>query len=120
MKHDSLKIFTFMIFLLHLGVVFINVMGWLFPVLRPLYQITLIVTILSWITTTSCLLTVWEFKLRKMINPKIEAYEYQFVDYYLRKIFKGSASPIFIHRVGLLFLVLSLGLNLITYGVAFL
>lgn len=118
MKNESLKIFAFMIFILHLGVVFINVMGWFFPILRPLYQITLFATIVSWITTTSCMLTVWEFKLRKMINPKIEDYEYEFIDYYFRKFFKGTASPVFVHRIGLFFLVVSLGLNIVTYGIA--
>ena len=109
-----------MIFILHLGVVFINIMGWLFPILRPLYQITLLVTIISWVTTTSCILTVWEFKLRKIVNPRIEEYEYQFIDFYLRKWFKGSARPQFIHRIGLLFLVASFGLNIVTYGITFL
>jgi hypothetical protein len=63
-----------------------------------------------------CILTVWEYKLRKIINPDLELYEFGFIDFYLRKYLSGSARPKFIYAIGLFFLITSLGINIFVYG----
>lgn len=113
-----INIVVFLIFIVHIFATSVILFGAFFPIMRPLYQIGLIMTIASWIVTKGCFLTVWEYKLRKIINPDLEIYEYGFIDYHLRKFFTGTADPKFIHRVGLFFVVASLCINVFFYGIA--
>ena len=104
-----------LIFILHIGVILIIFFGSFIPEIRLVYQVTLLFTIMSWLSSTGCFLTIWEYKLRKKINSKLEIYEYGFIDYYLRKYFIGTARPKFVYRIGMFFLVVSLFINIVFY-----
>jgi hypothetical protein len=110
---------THLIFIFHIGIILIILFGSFIPEIRYVYQLVLGITIISWLSSSGCFLTVWEYKLRKIINPYLEIYEYGFIDYHLRDYLRGVALEIFIYRVGLLFLIISLGISLITHGIAY-
>ena len=64
-------LFANLIFLLHIVVVFVILFGWHFPSLYLLYLICLSVTLLSEIALGYCILTKWEFALRKKLVPDL-------------------------------------------------
>lgn len=107
---------TYIIFFVHIVTTIIVLFGSFFPGTRIIYQIVLVLTFCSWLLYKGCILTIWEYKLRKKINPKIEIYEFGFVDYYLRKFFKGKARPTFIHNIGLFFIVTSMVISFLGHG----
>lgn len=116
MKKSLIILLTHVIFILHIFATLVILFGALVPNLRWLYQFGLILTIISWVFTSGCFLTSWEYKLRKIVNPKLQIYEHGFIDYYLRKYLTGTARPKFIYRIGLFFLVISLVINIYTHG----
>lgn len=119
MKRFGIILLTHVIFVLHIFATFVILFGAFIPKLRCLYQFGLLLTITSWLLTSGCFLTTWEYRLRKMINPSVEIYEYGFIDYYLRKYLTGTARAKFIHRIGLFFLGTSLIISIYFYGLSF-
>jgi hypothetical protein len=72
------------ILLIHLILVFIILFGWYFPKIKYLYLASLVITLLSELFFGYCVLTKWEFDIRKKIEPTLE-YDYYFLSYYAHK-----------------------------------
>ena len=102
------------IFLLHVAVVFVITLGWLWPGLWPLYMCLLIVTLISDFILGYCILSKWEFDLRKRLNPHIE-YEYAFASYYTYKLTNKRIGNELLANMVYLFLSVSIILALWTH-----
>lgn len=98
------------IFLVHCLVVFTIFFGWLFPKIWLLYMIVLVSTLVLDIILGYCILSKWEFDLRKKINPKLD-YSYNFTSYYTRDLFKQQLSEKFITTIGFIFIGSSILIN---------
>jgi hypothetical protein len=95
------------IFVLHCVVVVIIVFGWLWPHIWPLYIAIITYTLFqNWILGY-CILSRWEYALRRMINPKIR-YKYNFTTYYTYKLTHKRISTRFVQVAGTVFLATSL------------
>ena len=79
------KIFADIILLVHLVLVFIVLFGWYFPHIKYLYLVFLVVTLLSELFFGYCILTKWEFDIRKKTEPTLD-YDYSFLSYYAHKV----------------------------------
>jgi hypothetical protein len=107
------KIYLFLantVFVFHgLLVVFI-LFGWLFPNIKTIYLVVLLLWLSSWIFLGYCPPTKWEFLLRKKydnnIDPNAEA-----IQYYMYQFFKKDISSETIFTGGL---ILSIILILLT------
>ena len=99
------------IWLLHFCVVAIALFGWLIPQIWYLYMLVLASVMTSNIFLDYCLLSKWEFDLRKKINPELE-YDYAYNSYYTYNLTKGYLSRNFLRNVGLGFTSISLIINL--------
>ena len=97
------------IWLLHFFVVFIALFGWVFPKLWPLYIATLLSVLMSNLLYNYCVLSKWEYDLRKKINPETE-YDFSYASYYTYRLTQGRLSPTFLRSTGILFVSLSLGI----------
>ncbi len=99
------------IFLLHCVVFAIILFGWLWPEIWPLYIAIITYTLFqNWILGY-CVLSRWEFALRRMINPKVR-YKYNFTTYYTYKLTHRRISTRFVQVAGTVFLASSLTINL--------
>jgi hypothetical protein len=99
------------VFILHCVVGVIIFLGWLWPSIWPLYvAILLIVFFQNWILGY-CILSRWEFSLRRMINPKLR-YKYNFTTYYTYKLTRQPLSTRFVQIMGTVFIASSLGITL--------
>ncbi|MBI5470388.1 hypothetical protein HY968_03690 [Candidatus Kaiserbacteria bacterium] len=85
--------------------------GWLFQSLWYVYIAVLLGTLFSELFFSYCLLSKWEFVLRKKIDPFLD-YEYEFASYYTYRITRGHLSGPFLHTAGTIFVSLSLVINL--------
>ena len=90
--------------IIHLIVVFIILFGWFIPDLFFIRGIFLSATFLSWVFTGKCILTVWEFKLRYAKHD----YEYGYIQYHARNLFKNPPSLNFIKIASLTYISLAL------------
>ena len=99
------------VFIIHAIVVVIVMFGWLVPSLWYLYIAVLLGTLFSELFFSYCLLSKWEFVLRKKINPLLN-YEYEFASYYTYRITRGRISGPFLRSTGTMFVVSSLAINL--------
>jgi hypothetical protein len=72
------------ILLVHLTLVFIILFGWYFPKIKYLYLASLATTLLSELFLGYCILTKWEFDIRKKVEPTLN-YDYTFLSYYAYK-----------------------------------
>lgn len=111
MKKVDILIADFL-FVLHLIVVAIIMLGWLLPQIKILYLSLLIVWPLCWIVLMYCPLTKWEFDLRKKHNNDLE-YRYEYLNYYIHKYFKVNIPVKRIFIYGLVFDISSLVIYLI-------
>lgn len=100
-----------MVFLIHFVVVVIVLFGWLIPDVWPLYMLVLVGTLLSELLLSYCVLSKWEFDLRKKIYPNLN-YEYSYTSYYTYKLTRQHLSERFFARTGILFTSLSILINL--------
>ncbi len=96
-----------MIWLIHLSIVLIVLFGWIFPEIWPLYVSVLILTLLSEILWSYCILSKWEFDLRKKIDSSLD-YEYTYASYYTYKLTHGRLSRDFLGQIGRVFITSSL------------
>jgi hypothetical protein len=101
------RIIADFIWFIHLMIVIIVVFGGFFPKIFYVYVGILIVTLLSEIIWKYCILSKWEFDLRKKINPKIN-YEYEYASYYTYKLTHGKLSKYFLGQIGIYFVSISL------------
>ena len=107
------------IFILHTAIVALLFFGWLIPKLWYVYVSLILITLISESFLGYCLLSKWEFDLRKSVNPALE-YDYSFSSYYTYKLTRKHLSSRFISAVGTAFLVASLILAFIfRFGYSF-
>ena len=94
--------------ILHPVVTLTILFGWMFDILFYIYGSVLFLTLLSWMWYGSCVLSEWEFVLRKKLEPELPEYEHAYIHYHLRKVFNRPPSKLFIRRIGTIFISLSL------------
>ncbi len=99
------------IFILHFILLFIALFGWGIPGLWYLYMGGLVSALVSDLVLGYCILSRWEFALRRKVNPEIE-YDYAWSTYYTYKFTNHRIPNQFFMRTATSFLVLSIGLNL--------
>lgn len=95
------------IFAIHLIVVLIVVFGWLLPSIRWVYISLVAISLISELYLGYCILSKWEFDLRKQLHPDID-YTYEFTTYYTRHITEGHIRPVFYQVCATVFLFASL------------
>ncbi len=101
------RIVADLLFFLHGVVLFVILFGWAFASIWLLYVVTLVHTLLSLLVFGYCILSKWEFDLRKKLNPALH-YDYSFVTFYTYKFTEKHISKSFVKNVGFIFLTLSL------------
>lgn len=99
------------IWLAHFAVVSIAVFGWLLPSIWPLYVAVLVGTLISTYSFGYCVLSKWEYDLRRMVRHDI-AYDFSYASYYTYRLTHGYISALFLARAGVLFCGASLALNI--------
>ena len=106
------------IFILHAGVVVVALFGWLLPEMWPFYMAVLVGTLVSDLIFGHCIMSKWEFNLRKKLNPGVD-YDYTYSSYYTYKITGSRLRNGFLRIAAYIFLISSLILSLWThYGIA--
>jgi hypothetical protein len=99
-----------LIFLFHFGLVLVAVFGFLFPRLWYVYMSALAVTFVSDLIFGYCIVSKWEFDLRKKIDPTIN-YNFTWTTYYTYKITNRSISDTFYRRIAIFALAALILLN---------
>jgi len=99
------------LFLLHVLLVIVVVFGWMVPKIWPLYLTALVVTLISDIVFGYCLLSKWEFDLRKKIDPSTD-YNFTWTTFYTYKFTNKRISDRFYKRAAIAALVLCIAINL--------
>lgn len=99
------------IWIVHFLVVVLVLFGWLVPSIWYIYIIVLSGTLLSELIWSYCVLSKWEFDLRKKCNPDI-SYDFTYSSYYTYRLTQGYLSPRFLGQAGIVFCSLSLILNI--------
>ena len=105
------RIIADVICLIHLFVILVALFGWLVPSIWYLYMVTLAVALLSDLVYGYCILSKWEFDLRKKIDPATN-YDFAWTTYYTHKFSKANVSNNFFEKISLIFLALSLFINI--------
>lgn len=105
------RILADLIFILHATILIIALFGWLVPSLWYVYMTILILTLLSDVAFGYCILSKWEFDLRKKIDPSVN-YRYSWTTFYTYKFTQNVISETFIERSAQVFIVGSLVLNI--------
>ena len=100
------------IFLVH-AMIFVTVLfGWAVPDIRFLYMLLLVAVLLSDLFLGYCILSKWEFNLRKKFNPSIN-YNYSWTSYYTFRLYEKTQLPdAFWKRASAFFLIGSLAINM--------
>ena len=94
---------------LHFFIVVISLFGWMFLTLWPLYITTLFSVLVSNLYFNYCLVSKWEYDIRRKLNPDIE-YNFSYTSYYTYKLTQGYLSPKFLRYIGIIFVSLSIGI----------
>ena len=105
------KLFANLILLIHLALVFVILFGWHFESIKLVYISALVLTLASEVFLGYCILTKWEFDLRKKDEPNLD-YDYSFLSYYAYKLFGNRIPGKFIKYPALGFLIASIILYL--------
>ena len=108
------KIAANALFSLHFIIVLAVLFGWIFPSIWYPYMVVLALTLLSDLVFGYCILSKWEFDVRKKIDPKID-YNYNWTSYYTYRFTRHRISDVFFLRVSVVFLAGSLAINLYFY-----
>ncbi len=99
------------IFVLHAAIFLFNVFGWAIATLWWPYMTVLVLTLLYDTIFDYCVLSKWEFDLRKKINPSLR-YDYNWATYYTYRLTNRHISNPFFKKISILFLTVSIGINL--------
>ena len=107
MKKVLYRIAADIVFVFHLGVVFMISFGWVYTSTFYLYGAILFVTLYSWIFVGHCFLTDLEFSLRFKGGLSITQSS-GFLSYYGQLVFKNKAPrDIVIYYTGMVYLVIT-------------
>lgn len=99
------------IWLIHFLVVVLLLFGWLMPSIWYAYMIALVLTLISELVWSYCILSKWEFDLRKKGDPTLD-YDFSYASYYTYRLTQGYFSPRFLAYAGIVFTSVSLLINL--------
>lgn len=99
------------IWLAHFLIITLVLFGWLVPSLWYVYMVVLAGTLVSEFVWNYCVLSKWEFDLRKKIDPNLN-YDFTYASYYTYRLTHGRLSPRFLGQVGIIFTSLSLLTNI--------
>ncbi len=105
------KISAQLIFLIHSALFLLVLTGYLFPGLWYYYMGVLLLAFVSDLLFGYCLLSKWEFQLRKKWNQNID-YNYSFASYYTYKLTNKRMNDTFYRFAAVSFLGLSFFINL--------
>jgi hypothetical protein len=100
--------------LVHVAVVLVAAFGWWLMPLHPLHALVLALTLISWLTTGSCVLSQLEYRLRKRYLLDMQPYESGYLHFHLRKLTGVAPSLPFIRAWGYVYLTLALILWIVT------
>ncbi len=100
-----------LIWAMHFLILCVALFGHLIPSIYPIYLGTLIGVSLSTIFFGYCILSKWEYILRKKINPEIN-YDFPYVSYYTRRLTQGYLSTNFLRNLTIFFISSCLLINL--------
>ena len=101
-----------LIFLFHLGLFLLVVFfGWYVPSLWPWYIAALVATLISDLVYGYCILSKWEFDLRKKINPGTN-YDFTWATHYTYKLTNHRISNVLYWWMSIFFLTASLANSL--------
>lgn len=96
------------IFLVHLALVLLIVFfGWYIPGLWPWYVAALSATLVSDLVFGYCVLSKWEFHLRKKVHPHTD-YDFAWTTYYTYRLTNRRISNQFYKRMSVFYLVSAL------------
>src|SRR3989344_3309242 len=99
------------LFVMHLALVLLAVFGWAVPSLWWVYMGALVVTLISDVVLGYCILSKWEFDLRKRLDPTVD-YNYTWTTFYTYRITKHRISDTFFRRSAIIALTLAISTNL--------
>src|SRR3989344_5912967 len=99
------------IFVLHILVGLLLLVGWAFPQYRPWYLAILVAWPLSWILLGYCPLTKWELMLRQKMHANLDTSE-EFIIHYAQKFFNLRIPSPAVYGGGLLVFFILLTLSL--------
>lgn len=99
------------VFIIHIGILFMVLFGWIWPNMWKTYMLTILVVMISDVVFGLCLMSKWEFDLRKKVNPHLN-YNYSWITYYMHKIISYRLSDVFYSRVAIFFLASSFVINI--------
>ena len=100
-----------LVWCLHFVVVALALFGWLWPQLWLAYIAVLTGTLISTLSYGYCILSKWEYDLRKKSSSPI-TYDFSYASYYTYRLTHGYLSNTFLARAGVLFAASSLIINL--------
>lgn len=95
----------------HFSVVVMALFGWLIPWLWPVYIAVLVGTLASTLMFGYCILSKWEYQLRREADPEVE-YDFSYASYYTYRLTRGHISPKFLAQASVIFVSLSLAANI--------
>lgn len=99
------------IFVFHILIVIIVLFGWLIPGFWYVYMGILVSTLLSDLVFGYCILSKWEFDMRKKINPRID-YDYTWATYYTHRYTNHRISNTTYKQLSIIYITTSLLLNI--------
>ncbi len=94
--------------LFHAVIVLVAAFGWWLMPNHPVHFLVLALTLLSWLTSGSCILAQLEYRLRRLYLPNIEPYEAGYLHFHLRKLTGIAPSLSFIRTWGYIYLTSAL------------
>jgi hypothetical protein len=102
------KIISAFMGIIHVPIVVVIFFGWIFNGFWSyVYFVTLFLTLCSWVLLGYCLITKWEFDVRKKFMD-IPNYHYEYLHYWGYKLLKININPKKIRFYGILFIVVSM------------
>ncbi len=99
------------IFLMHLALVLVAIFGFLEPRIWFVYMGVLVATLISDIVYGYCVLSKWEFDLRRKLNPALN-YDFAFATYYTYKVTHQRIDNTLYKNLAITYLVFAIGINL--------
>src|SRR5258708_4638539 len=99
------------IWVVHFLLVLLVLFGWAVPSLWYVYMTALVATLISVVVYGYCILSKWEFDLRKKNDPAID-YNFTWASYYTYKLTNHRISNRFYTRASIVFLVFAIAINM--------
>ena len=114
MKKLIIKILANFILIVHAVFVFIILFGWSFTSFSLIYILTLLIAFFTQLFMGYCVLTRWEFYLRKKLDQTLD-YDSSFLSWYMYKYSNIHIPTRGIKYVSLAFLFISIVIYFIQY-----